>query len=129
MFITDNIQIASYPPWSAIISKSCRFSLLVLKDHFPVCPSVLLKYALPVFFAGGTYQLPHRSLATKGSPYASDTSQTNSESSRIDTSRFDTVNVDRLSDESVFEKFVASSEKTKSEVADIFRKHSYRVPC
>jgi hypothetical protein len=106
----------TYPPWRATRRKIWMLSLLRLKDHWPICPSVLLKYALSAFFSGAIYQLPHRSFATKGSAYASATSLTNSESSLIDRSRLDMERVSRLSEPSVLLKLVASSLKIKPEV-------------
>lgn len=58
----------THPSFSSIISSRCRFNLLQLNPHSPTCPSVLLKYALPLFLPGSTYQLPHRSFATRGRP-------------------------------------------------------------
>ena len=48
---------------------------------------MLLKYALPAFWSGGIYQLPHLSLATSGRSYASATWQTNAASWAIELSR------------------------------------------
>lgn len=50
--------------------KRCTFNLRPLNAHCPKCPSVDLKYTLPPFSEGETYQLPHRSLATSGKPAA-----------------------------------------------------------
>lgn len=65
------------PPRLFTTSNICRFSLLKLKLHSPICPSVLLKYTLSDFWFGGIYQLPHRSLATSGRSYAEATDATN----------------------------------------------------
>jgi hypothetical protein len=68
--ITKNTNpVTTHPSFSSIISNKCRFNLLVLNFHALSCPSVLLKYALPPFSSGGTYQLPHLSFATNGLPF------------------------------------------------------------
>lgn len=41
-----------HPSFCPIISNKCRFNLLVLSFQTPVCPSVLLKYALPLLCFG-----------------------------------------------------------------------------
>jgi hypothetical protein len=66
---------------------------------------VLLKYTPSVFFSGGIYQDPQRSLATSGSWYASATEFTNSLSEMIDVRRLCIDSVERLSDDNVLEKF------------------------
>lgn len=87
----------THPSFFSINSTRCIFNLLVLNFQALSCPSVLLKYALPALRAGGTYQLPQRSLATSGLvPYARDTSRTNSESVRMLVSRLWMVSVVRL---------------------------------
>ena len=75
----------------------------MLNFHSLVCPSVLLKYTLSAFFAGGIYQLPHRSLATSGKAYAVDTEATKVASDRIDERRLCVESADRLSEFSVEE--------------------------
>ena len=75
-----------------------------------------MKYALPTFIAGGMYQLPHRSLATAGKPYAPTTVQTNSASSLIERSRLLILSVERLRSDNVDEKLVESRGKMISEV-------------
>jgi len=77
----------THPSFSPTIPKSCKFNLLKLKPHCPACPSVLLKYTLPLFSAGLTYQLPHRSLATSGRSRDWATAETKSASRDIDRRR------------------------------------------
>lgn len=99
-----------------ITSNTCVLSRLKLIDHSPLWPSVLLKYALALFRPSGTYQLPHRSFATNGKPYASATRHTNSASSEIELRRLEIESVLRLRDARVEEKLVASSGKMRSDV-------------
>lgn len=96
--IIPQASIYSHPSHFSIISNKCKFSRLVENFHWPVCPSVLLKYALPPFFSGRMYQLPHLSFAINGlvPPKAAATSSTKSASCCIECRRFVMDKLDRL---------------------------------
>ncbi len=95
---------ATNPSCFPMISSKCKFSLRELNFQTPVCPSVLLKYALPPLVLGSMYQLPHRSLAITGLPYATATRWAKAASCRIDCRRFWMDRVERLSCPRVLEK-------------------------
>jgi hypothetical protein len=97
-----------------MISSRCRFSLLELNFQTPVCPSVLLKYALPPLTSGWIYQLPHRSFAINGLPYADATLRAKAASSWMEWRRLEMDKVERLSSPKVLEKlWLACSENIK----------------
>lgn len=77
----------THPPLSPTTSKTPKFNLLKLKLHSPKCPSVDLKYALPPLTSGSMYQLPQRSLATRGSWKALATFDTNAPSAAMERRR------------------------------------------
>src|SRR5205807_1963311 len=88
-----------------------------LNAHWPACPSVLLKYTLSARRSSGTYQRPHRSLATSGRPKASATAHTCSASATMERRRFDTVRAERRRAESVWEVLPERRGKTRFSVA------------
>jgi len=105
-----------YPSCFPIVSSKCKFNLLELNFHTLWWPSVLLKYALPPFCSGSMYQLPHRSFAISGRPYAVATHWANSASRRMDFNRLWIDSVARLMSPRVLLKlwFACSDEKMRS---------------